>query len=80
MLLPGCGTTNTKYKTLMVNPQVPEQLLTCDAAPKPPTEGTQKDVASYILKMYKAYDDCEGNLASVSKLLKDFEESGKDEE
>lgn len=79
MTLTGCGTTNTKYKTLVVSPQIPQQLLVCEDSPQPPLEGTQRDVALYLTKLFRSREDCAGNLQSVSKLLKDFEEINKEE-
>lgn len=79
MTLTACGTTNTKYKTLVVSPQIPQQLLVCADSPPPPLTGTQRDVAVYVLKAYEAYENCAGNLKSVAELLREFEEINKEE-
>jgi hypothetical protein len=48
--------------------------LTCSAAPARLTgEFTQKDVAVYIVKLRNALSDCQGNLASVSQIVRETE-------
>ena len=79
LILTGCGTTNTKYKTLVVSPQIPEQLLVCADSPPPPLSGTQRDAARYILKLFQNREECAGKLKSVATLLREFEEINKEE-
>jgi hypothetical protein len=57
--LSGCTTTGT----------VPLPLLTCASQPASPTEGTQRDVALYIVDLAEAGADCRTKLGSVRRIL-----------
>ena len=50
--------------------EVPKSLLTCKNPPqKPQGNYKQRQVASYVTRLYGAYEDCKQKLSRVDKLL-----------
>ena len=48
---------------------VPSSLLRCASRPVPPTGGTQRGVAGYVVDLDDAYADCAGKLGRVRGLV-----------
>lgn len=49
---------------------IPKTLLTCAASPAVPgPKANSKEVATYIVDLYDAHKDCEGNLAAVRNIV-----------
>lgn len=48
---------------------VPAPLLTCRDAPAVPVDGTQRDVAHYVIDLHAAWADCYGRLGRVRELV-----------
>lgn len=48
---------------------VPASLLRCASRPMPPTGGTQRDVAGYVVDLADAHADCAGKLDRVRGLV-----------
>ena len=62
LILSGCATT-------IAPPVVPAQLLACQAQPKAPLDGTQRDVGLYVIDLAAAGDDCRTKLGAVRQIL-----------
>ena len=61
VILAGCSS--------MRSSTVPDALLTCQAQPASPKEGTQKDAALYVVDLAAAGQDCRSKLGSVRRIL-----------
>ncbi len=48
---------------------VPAPLLTCEPAPAPPSTGTQRQVASYVVDLWSAGQDCRDKLGQVRGIV-----------
>lgn len=61
MLLSACASVS--------RPEIPKSLLTCAPSPAVPGENaSSRKVATYIVDLYDAHKDCEGNLAAVRRI------------
>lgn len=79
MILAGCATEPTQLVELRDTemPQVPDSLLTCEAAPTVPAEGSwQSEVARYLLDLFGAGEDCRSKLGAVRSILKSERPAG----
>lgn len=54
----------------VAGPDVPDQLLSCKPEPVPPATGTQRAVATYVLDLADAGDDCRQKLGAVRSIVK----------
>jgi hypothetical protein len=73
LMLAGCAETPTQLVELRdtQRPDVPDSLLTCEAAPEVPSEGSwQSEVARYVLDLFGAGEDCRQKLGAVRDILK----------
>ena len=69
-LLAGCGANRPSSDTLIA-PRVSPLLLACQSAPTAPdaTSYTDVDLASYIVDLFAAGQDCRDKLAAVNHVL-----------
>lgn len=68
LALGGCATPSPAIE--VAGPSVPDQLLTCRDEPTPPTTGTQRAVALYVIDLADAGDDCRQKLAGVRGIVR----------
>lgn len=54
---------------VLVRPEVPASLLTCQPAPDPPDTGDDTALALWLVELAAAGDDCRGRLLRVKELL-----------
>lgn len=60
--LTGCG--------LASRPEIPKGLLSCAPSPQVPgPKAKSREVSTYVVDLYDAHKDCEGNLAAVRKIV-----------
>lgn len=72
LALAGCNETLPKVQVSV--PNIPSELRKCVDAPRTPSGNiTQRDVATYTVKLGGAYVDCKKKLSEVDNLLKDYE-------
>jgi hypothetical protein len=70
--LTSCGTTpETKIlrEVQVERLQVPPSLLDCAPSPAPPSDGTQRDVARYVVDLWQAHQDCRGKVKALRGLV-----------
>jgi hypothetical protein len=69
----GCETTTPTNYQIELN--IPDSVLTCVEAKSihnPGAKATKAQTSVYIVKLYHALDDCNGNNATVRKLYKNW--------
>lgn len=79
LVLAGCADLPTQVVELrdVERPAVPDSLLTCEAAPEVPEEGSwQSDVARYVLDLFGSGEDCRQKLGAVRNILKSERPAG----
>lgn len=75
-LLTGCANSPPQIKLQLKTVDVPVGLRHCIASPRVPKgQYTQRDVASYVVKLKASRDDCAYKLKSVDELLIENEQA-----
>ncbi len=70
LLLSGCaGSPAPATRIVTMTPELPPALLTCDAAPAVPEAGSQAIVATYIVALWQAGQDCRAHVAAIRTAL-----------
>jgi hypothetical protein len=65
LLLAGCATTPPITRIVTVTPQIPSGLLQCAAAPAVPAPSSQAVVATYIVALWQAGQDCRDDVTAI---------------
>ncbi len=69
LLLAACAGQPAATRLVTLQPDVPQTLLTCDAAPAVPQAASQSAVAGYIVALWQAGQDCRAHLKAVQTAL-----------
>lgn len=66
-----CAACAAPPAPLLLRPEIPADLLACQAQPDPPaTVRTDADLATWIVDLATAGDDCRSRLGRVKDLLR----------
>ncbi len=70
LLLGGCaGSQAPAARIVTMTPELPPAMLTCSVAPAVPRTGSQAVVASYIVALWLAGQDCRSHVAAMKAAL-----------
>jgi hypothetical protein len=74
VILTGCATSSPPViKTLLVQPEVPLQLLSCDREPLVPDHLTYDvELAQYLEAVRLAGEDCRSHIAAIQQYLEEM--------